>query len=614
MDALGGSGVEMTTRRKFQLAMPSMFACLLAAPIAEAQDPQPPATSTAEPAPPPSAPNALPEADAPPSDSEAARKEEARVFFDKGVKLFKEGLWDAALAEFSRSREIASTRAATSNAAVCLRKLKRFDEALEMNEALLREFKDLPPEVKAKAEREIVELAALLGTIEIAGAEPGSSIVVDGRLRGEHATREPLRVSAGTHVVRIYKEGFEPFETQVRVAGGQSAKVAVKMPALARDRSGRLRVVEQGGRTLDVVVDGVVVGKTPWEGPLATGEHVIVLRGEGDLGTQPVTAPVRFDQITPLTLAAEALDASMRIEPTPGGATVAVDSVMVGRGLWTGRLRSGEHTVEVAAEGFVPIKRTLNLPKGGRETLAIELQRDLSSPLWRRPSKITLEVAAAAPLFLSFGGDVAGGCADPCSRGIGAGIQAVFHGGYELSSGVGFGVTAGYLRMQQSVTARSSSISYAAGRRNEGTADHGLTLQGALAGAWAGLSLGERFPLHLRLGVGALLGSMRDVRSGSYAASDGTKYAIGPLGASAFAGLLYVAPEVRAGYRISDRLEISAGLTGMMLVDLAQPTWDKDARVYSPDVNEGIGRFGADALTSSLSFALLPGLGARYDF
>jgi hypothetical protein len=63
----------------------------------------------------------------------------------------------------------------------------------------------------------------------------------------------------------------------VQVAGGQSARVAVKMPALARDRSGRLRVVEQGGRALDVVVDGVVVGKTPWEGPLATGEHVIVL-------------------------------------------------------------------------------------------------------------------------------------------------------------------------------------------------------------------------------------------------------------------------------------------------------------------------------------------------
>src|SRR5262249_57695196 len=102
--------------------------------------------------------------------------------------------------------------------------------------------------------------------------------------------------SAGTHLVRIFKEGFEPFETRVDVAGGQTAKVTAKLRVL-KD-SGRLKVTERGGRAIDVVVDNVVVGKTPWEGLLGVGNHTVVLRGEGKLGTQPVAAAAKSPPVT----------------------------------------------------------------------------------------------------------------------------------------------------------------------------------------------------------------------------------------------------------------------------------------------------------------------------
>src|SRR5690606_5041447 len=71
-------------------------------------------------------------------------RKEAEAAFRRGLTLLEQDAWQAALAEFVRSRELYSTRNATNNAAICLRKLNRFDEALDMYEAMLREYADMP--------------------------------------------------------------------------------------------------------------------------------------------------------------------------------------------------------------------------------------------------------------------------------------------------------------------------------------------------------------------------------------------------------------------------------------------------------------------------------------
>jgi hypothetical protein len=205
------------------------------------------------------------------------------------------------------------------------------------------------PADKELADKEISTLAGLIGSLEIKDAEAGATIVIDGRSRGTIPAPKPLRVAVGTHVVRVYKDGFEAFETRVEVAGRETKSIAARLAHLSQ--AGRLKVVEQTGKSLDVVLDNVVVGKTPWEGPLATGDHVVFLRSD-EIGTQPASAPVKINQVTPLTLLAEPLTATLRVEPTPAGAAVALDGVNLGNGLWEGRLRAGTHKVEIAAEGF----------------------------------------------------------------------------------------------------------------------------------------------------------------------------------------------------------------------------------------------------------------------
>jgi hypothetical protein len=552
---------------------------------------------------------------------EDARKAEARERFEKGVRLLKQRLFGPALAELLLSRTLYPTWSATSAAAVCLRELQRYDEALDMFEALVRDFAGaLPAETKEAAARSIVELRGLVGTIDIQEAEIGSSVYIDGQLRGDYPLLSPLRVPAGSHLLRVHKEGFHAFEQRIDVAGGKTASVTARLRALAR--AGRLRVIEQGGKILDVVIRGSVVGKTPWEGQLDEGEHTIFLRGEGRLGTQPVSVSVRFRETTPLILAAEELEASLRVEPTPAGASVAIDSVVVARGTWEGRLRAGEHKIEVAAPGFLPLVERVSIPRAGSRVLSITLQRDPTSPFAPkapRKARFIAELGEGVALTVTFGGDIVGGCSGSCSRAVGVGGYGVVRGGYELGSGLGFGLSAGYFTLWQRTSDRSTVV-HAQGidTPHQGVADDLLRLSAPFAGGWVGYSLGERIRFHFRAGAGAARAIIYNERSGVFTASGGKSYKIGPVSERHSASLLFLSPDLRVGLQLGRHVELNLGVEAPLLIIPSPPEWGPPEESDDPHPiyagTDGFGTFGADQLLSHAVILLVPGLGARFDF
>lgn len=554
---------------------------------------------------------AQPAPGAPAPAAAAGKKEEARAHFEKGLALADNASWDAALAEFSRSIELYPSRAATKNAAVCLRKLGRLDESLEMFEGLLRDVRGLPADIKAEAQAAVLELRPLVGTIEIDGAAPGASITVDGRRRGEHPLFAPLRVPAGSHVVRLYAEGFETFEASVEVAGGQTAHVKARLVKLVE--AGILHVTEASGKALDVVVDGNVVGVTPWQGPVATGEHTVMLRGEERFGTPPSQVSIKAGKQADVALSAEQLDASMRVVPSPADASVAIDGLFVGRGLWEGRIRPGTHKVSLVADGYFNAEQSVKIERGTRTVVPSTLKRDPKSPHWRKPGHFMIEVGGAATLGPSFGGDVSRTCTGACSHGLVLGGYGMFHGGYELGNGFGFGVETGYLYMQQSTSKRSSSLQ-AVGIKNpdKGTADDVIRLRGVLAGAFAAIGFGERFPLRLRLGAGALIGSLSDTRTGTFTTSMGQPFGVGPLVVTPGAAWFYLDPEVRIGVRLGKHVELSAGVGAIVLVGLSARTWNAAQPVNA--AGDGYATFSAETLTNPVLVAVTPGASFRYDF
>lgn len=583
------SSVNSSSRRFRTVAV-----FLIAALFARAADAQ---RGKPTPAPPPAA-----------LDPAQQRKEEARARFDKGMALFDRKIWDAALAEFLESRAAYPTRSNTQNAAICLKNLNRFDEALDMFEALLAQFPNLSPQDKQAVEKEVEELRGLVGILEVRAPETGAQVVVDGRDRGR-TPAPPVRVGAGSHVVRVFKEGFEPFEKRVEVAGRQNVIVEAKLETLAQ--SGRLSVTEDAGKDAEVVVDNVVMGKTPWQGLVSVGDHVVFLRGEGNLGTQPTAANVRINQVTPIVLALEPLECPLRIEPTPSGATVAIDGVVVGAGLWDGRLRRGRHKVEIAQLGFVPQERVLDLSPGQPERLAIGLERDPSSPLWRidKPPRVYAELAPAFPVALALGGDVAASG----SASFPVGVTGKVHAGYELRSGIGFGVDVGYMYLTRDVTDRPEVLRPVGKADSLGTASDTLSMRGLLVGGSAHLHKGEKFTWLARIGVGVMLGNGSDRRSGEgFSQPGGPAVTVETTKTSTDVSYLYVAPEARVGYRIGKRAEIAVGAEVAVMVALKQARWDPQKAVVVG--SQGLATYRDESLFGSTLLLVSPGITGRFEF
>src|SRR5262249_34016517 len=125
----------------------------------------------------------------------------AKEHFQRGVALMNDEKWEAAYAEFKESLKLHVTFYGTLNAAYCLKNLGRFDEALKMYEIALHDFADrLTEDQKRLAAQRIDEFKNSTGVIEIEGAVPGATVVLDEVLRGEIPLGAPLRVKVGTHL------------------------------------------------------------------------------------------------------------------------------------------------------------------------------------------------------------------------------------------------------------------------------------------------------------------------------------------------------------------------------------------------------------------------------
>src|SRR5262249_40516926 len=158
------------------------------------------------------------------------------------------------------------------------------------------------------------------------------------------------------------------------------------------------KVVERRGARARVVVDNVEVGETPWEAAVAPGSHVVLLRGAGDAGSAPASAPVKVDEVTALTLALVPLECGLRVVVRPAGASVSLDRVPLGRGTWEGRLPCGEHRVEVSDDGFVRRERSVTLTRGDALSVGIELARAGAAPEEAARRGPRVEVAAHVPV------------------------------------------------------------------------------------------------------------------------------------------------------------------------------------------------------------------------
>jgi hypothetical protein len=495
-----------------------------AAPAPAAPTASAPAASAA-----PTAPTAPPAASsaAPAGDDAAERERQATEHFMRGVKLTQEKAWDAALAEFEESIRLLPKKSAVRNAAICLRELGRYDEALLMWERLVSEFgAKLSPEDRNQADQAIAELKTLTGYLIVTSNVEGATVVVNGHERGKTPLKENVLVPIGTSIVKVSKEGYATFEGRPRVVAGPPVAVDARLDPLAR--AGRVTVVEEKGLEVSVEIDGAIVGKTPYSGAIAPGQHVVILKGEGNLGTQPASVIVEVDKNKALRLSLEPLESELRVEPDPITGSIVLDGVPITQGVWEGRIRSGKHIVDVSGDGYFSQTKQFEADKGKKVNLKVKLDRDENSPFWTKGRRYPISVALVGDGVLgrSFNGDYEGSCTNAngktnCyARTRPWGFMAGARGGYEFLPGFAVELELGYAYYKSSVSRQTVLYGEQQNPVNVDIQDN-IQVSGPYVGVGVAYAFIRRpFILSGGLTAGAILSKTRERREGTAIVDD----------------------------------------------------------------------------------------------
>lgn len=167
------------------------------------------------------------------ADGHATAKREADRHFKTGVRLFDEGKYSEALAEFEQAYALESHPLVLYNLAAAHRALSQYAQALEFYQRFLAEGKGVVrPRQLARGQRELAELLRLIARITVTTTPEGAQVTVDGRAIGPSPLADPIILGPGDHVVGAAHDGYEPAERSIRVAAGDSLSVALSLPKL----------------------------------------------------------------------------------------------------------------------------------------------------------------------------------------------------------------------------------------------------------------------------------------------------------------------------------------------------------------------------------------------
>ncbi len=449
-------------------------------------------------------------AQAPEPDAPSAEKlESAKELFKRGVALFQAGDIEHALDHFLRSRAAFASSKNTINAAICLDKLGRYDEALEMyEEALTRFASELDEKDRASIAPQVARLRGLVGSVVVSANVEGS-LVIDGRPRGKLPLATSIRLVAGKHVMRVLKDGYATHEVTIEVKTGETLKIDARLEPLAQ--AGQLRVEDPTNDGAELFVDRAQVGTVPWEGTLGPGRHVVWTR-KGERGSAPTAALVVQGQTILVRLRSEQLGPTSRIEVAPRTAEISIDGVTLGPGEWEGRLPIGPHVAAASEPGFETKSVRFVVGADTAPTdLRISLPVDAAHPRWPKPARLqfTLEAYAGFALGSTLGAR-AEEC-DECVRTRATGPIAGARFGVRFPIGLSIELGLGYLylgaRVQRGFDQRLPTDDVA-----RFTVDDELSVRGPFiaAGVRQELALGARVVLFVRVGLAVLLAASRD--------------------------------------------------------------------------------------------------------
>jgi len=167
-----------------------------------------------------------------PAASQSATTE-ARERFQRGVALYREGSFDAALAEFRRAYEIAPNYRILYNLAQV--QVERHDSVAALNlfgQYLQQGGNEIEAERRAQVERDMQSLRSRVADLTVESNVSGAQLTIDGVESGTLPLAGPVQVNSGVRQITLAKPGYQSVSRSLTIAGAQPLKLSLSLQPL----------------------------------------------------------------------------------------------------------------------------------------------------------------------------------------------------------------------------------------------------------------------------------------------------------------------------------------------------------------------------------------------
>jgi len=204
--------------------------------------------------------------------------------------------------------------------------------------------------------------------IRVASDPPEAMVYCDGILKDP--TPVLLTEKAGTHIIRVVKQGYREARSSVSVADGQKAAIELKLEPVMG-----LVLINTSPAGADIQIDGADRGKTPmFIYNLPLGKYRLKASSPGYASKE---MDLMISDRTPMKMNINlSSDAAMLdLASRPDGADVILNGIAKGKTPCSiDRIPAGTSQLEISMDGYVPYKQTLTLQAGQIEKMTAVLK------------------------------------------------------------------------------------------------------------------------------------------------------------------------------------------------------------------------------------------------
>jgi hypothetical protein len=173
--------------------------------------------------------------------------ERARIHYERGLQLFNEENYDAALFEFERAYELAPSYKILYNMGRIQRQQNNYAAALRSYARYIKEGgNSIPADRREEVEREIKVLkprtAEITVVVNVDGADvnsddiPVCTATIESTCVGKSPLAAPIIVNPGRHKVTAVKPGYQSALSLISVVGSDKITVKLELQSLTRPK------------------------------------------------------------------------------------------------------------------------------------------------------------------------------------------------------------------------------------------------------------------------------------------------------------------------------------------------------------------------------------------